>query len=134
MNCFLQSIHGYRRLHQTTQKRSEHLLSSSHRWRRLRHDQRQIPTRGYSTIFFYPSGAKMEHPTKSEICVTFDQWDIMKTLIAKLHKQKPYLLGAVPCFKQPDHVNLMTVVECNECNPSSDALNHNPLNFFSSWE
>ena len=84
--------------------------------------------------FFYPPGAKMEQPTKSGICVTFEQWDILKTLIAKLHKQKPYLLGAVPCFKQPDHVNLMTVVECKECNPFSDAVDHNPLNFFSSLE
>ena len=65
-----------------------------------------------------------------EYAVTFDQWDILKTLIAKLHKQKPYLLGAVPCFKQPNHVNLMTVVECKECNPFSDAVGHNPLNFF----
>ena len=84
--------------------------------------------------FFYPSGAKMEQATKSGICVTFDQWDILKTLIAKLHKHKPYLLGAVPCFKQPDHVNLMTVVEYKECDPFSDAVDHNPLNFFSSLE
>ena len=62
--------------------------------------------------FFYPLGTKMEQQTKSGICVTFDQWDISKTPIAKLHKQKPYSLEAVPCFKQPDHVNLMTVVEC----------------------
>ena len=57
MGCLLRSDHGYRRLHQTTQRWPERLLSSSHRWRCLRHDQRQIPTRGYSTILL-PVGSE----------------------------------------------------------------------------
>ena len=44
--------------------------------------------------FFYLSGGKVEQLTKSGICVTFDQWDISKTQIAKLHKPKPYLFEA----------------------------------------
>ena len=84
--------------------------------------------------FFYPPGAKMEHPTKSGVCITFDQWDVLKKLIEKLHKQKPYLLGAIPCHRQPDHMDLMTSIACRECNPFSDALNHNPLNFYGSTD
>ena len=84
--------------------------------------------------FFYPSDAKIEQPTKSGVCVTFDQWDILKSQIEKLHKQKPYLLGVVPCHKQPDHMILMTLVECKECNPFSDALDRNPLNFYASTD
>ena len=73
----------------------------------------------------------MEHPTKSGVCIPFDQWEILKKQIEKLHKQKPYLIGGVPCYRQPDHMNLMTSLECKECNPFSDILNPN-MDFYSS--
>ena len=81
--------------------------------------------------FFILLEAKMEHPTKSGVCIPFGQWEILKKQIEKLHKTKPYLVGGIPCYRQPDHMDLMTSVECKECNPFSDILNPN-LNFYGS--
>ena len=100
VGCFQRTLRGHRCRHQTAQRRSEYLLPSSY-WRGVPTFRSVINTDTLTSDGFSTHPVQNEHPTKSGVCITFDQWDVLKKLIEKLHKQKPYLLGAIPCHRRP---------------------------------
>lgn len=80
--------------------------------------------------FFVPGDRPGLQATKKGIFIPLSRWSDLKNAMEKLLKEKPYLASDRPCYRRPDHENLMAAYECEECNPYGPEFDSKPFSFY----
>ena len=67
--------------------------------------------------YWLAPGALTETPTKTGICLRFDEWNELKKAAMFMYKDRVDLKNEEPCNVTFDHKNLLCFLDCKECSP-----------------
>jgi Transcriptional Coactivator p15 (PC4) len=77
----------------------------------------------FRKFFLAPDG--LEHPSSFGIALRLPEWETLKERAREIGETYPEISALTPCYQQFTHSNIITYLECRECNPfaASDAFN-----------
>jgi hypothetical protein len=67
--------------------------------------------------YFIPENQIDEIPTRSGIALKLNEWDKLKQCFVELLRLTPEIASIQPCYSSFDHANVITMMDCEECNP-----------------
>jgi hypothetical protein len=67
--------------------------------------------------YFIPENQIDEIPTRSGIALKLNEWDKLKECLVELLLLAPEIEAVQPCYSSFDHANVITMMDCEECNP-----------------
>jgi Transcriptional Coactivator p15 (PC4) len=67
--------------------------------------------------YYTPENQADEMPTRCGIALKLNEWDKLNQCLAELLRVAPEIRSAQPCYMSFNHADIITMMDCEECNP-----------------